>query len=340
MNKVSSLILVCIVCALGLVLLGCNEQKTTDTESFKVKFAHAVNADTPKGKAAEFFAKRVYDLSKGKIKVEIFPNAQLVDDDRIVQELTRNNIQMAAPSFSKLTSIAKDFNVWDIPFLFRNVDHVHKVMDGEIGQMLKNTISQKGLVALDYWDCGFKQFSSSKQAILLPDDIKGQKVRIMNSKVLEEQISNFGGTPVVINFAESYQALLQKMADAAENPLTNFYASKLYEVQDSITLSNHGYLGYLVIVSDGFWRTLPDDLKTIFEQALNETKEFERKQSEKEEKKLLTQLLAQSKANKGIKVITLKTNEQAIWKQSMGSLYPQFYNIVDKGLVEQIQGIK
>ena len=329
MNKMLALILGCII---GFGFLGCSEDKTQ--ESYKVKFAHVVSNNTPKGKAADFFAKRVNELSGAKIKVEVFPSAQLVDDDKVFQELTRNNIQMAAPSFSKFTPIAKEFNIWDIPFLFRDTNHLHKVMDGEVGQILKDVISQRGIIALDYWDAGFKQFSTNKKPIIVPEDAKGQKMRIMSSKVLEEQTKAIGAIPQVLPFGEVYSALSTGVVDAAENPLSNFYNSKFYEVQSSVTLSNHGYLGYLVVVSDKFWKELPDDLKEIFKQALHEATEFEREESAKEEK-LFLKKLEKDDATK-TQIITLNDEQKALWKETMQTIYPKFYNIVGQDLIEKI----
>ena len=325
-----------LACAVSLGFLGCGEGGSADKaqEVYKVKFAHVVSANTPKGQAADFFAKRVDELSNGKIKVEVFPSAQLVDDDKVFQELTRNNVQMAAPSFSKFTPIAKEFNVWDIPFLFRDVDHLHKVMDSEVGQILKDVVSQKGIVALDYWDAGFKQFSTNKKPIVLPEDAKGQKMRIMSSKVLEEQTKAIGAIPQVLPFSDVPSALSTGVVDAAENPLSNFYNSQFYLYQKSLTLSNHGYLGYLVVVSDGFWKQLPDDLKEIFKQALHEATEFERKESEKEEKVLLEKLKKDDTSK--TEIITLTPEQVSVWKETMQAIYPKFYDIVSQDLIEKI----
>ena len=332
MKKLSILAL---ISAISLGFIGCGEsEKQAKQDVYKVKFAHVVSANTPKGQAADFFAKRVEELSNGKIKVEVFPSAQLVDDDKVFQELTRNNVQMAAPSFSKFTPIAKEFNIWDVPFLFRDTEHLHKVMDGEVGQILKDIISKRGIVALDYWDAGFKQFSTNKKPIVLPEDAKGQKMRIMSSKVLEEQTKAIGAIPQVLPFGEVYSALSTGVVDAAENPLSNLYNSKFYEVQSSVTLSNHGYLGYLVVVSDGFWKQLPDDLKDIFTQALHEATEFERIESEKEEK-ILLEKLKKDDATK-TQIFTLTDEQIATWKENMQAIYPKFYNIVGQDLIEKV----
>ena len=181
---------------------------------------------------------------------------------------------MAAPSFSKFTPIVKEFNLWDVPFIFRDSEHLHKVMDGEVGDILKEKIAQKGFIALDYWDAGFKHFSSNKKPIIVPEDAKGQKLRIQTSKVLEEQIKAMGANPQVINFGEVYSALQTGVVDGTENPLSNFYNSKFYEVQKSLTLSSHGYLGYLVVMSEKFWRELPSDLQEVVKLLLDFVKYF------------------------------------------------------------------
>lgn len=334
MRKILGLTLGCLA---TLSLIGCGDgEKSKSQDVYKVKFAHVVSMNTPKGQAADFFAKRVDELSGGKIKVEVFPSAQLVDDDKVFQELARNNVQMAAPSFSKFTPIIKEFNVWDVPFIFRDTEHLHNVMDGEAGEILKDLLSKskKGVVALDYWDAGFKQFSTNKKPIILPEDAKGQKMRIMSSRVLEEQTRAIGAIPQVLPFGEVYSALSTGVVDAAENPLSNLYNSKFYEVQDSITISNHGYLGYLVVVSEGFWKSLPDDLKDIFKQALHEATRFERAESAKEEQ-ILLEKLQKDDATK-TQIFFLDDEQKAQWQEKMKTIYPKFYDIVGKEIIDKI----
>ncbi|WP_297813576.1 DctP family TRAP transporter solute-binding subunit [uncultured Helicobacter sp.] len=327
-------------------LMGCggedkNANATAKEDSnkvYEVKFAHVVSANTPKGKAADFFAKRVEELTEGKIKVHVFPSAQLVDDDKVFQELKRNNVQLAAPSFSKFTPFAKEFNLWDVPFIFRDTDHLHKVMDGEVGKILKDVISSKGYIALDYWDAGFKQFSTNKKPIIQPSDAEGQKMRIMSSKVLEEQTKAIKAIPQVLPFGEVYSALQTGVVDAAENPLSNLYNSKFYEVQNSITISNHGYLGYLVVASEKFWNELPKDLQDKFMTAMREATIFEREESAKEEQMLLNKLKADDKTNTTI--YELDDNQKKQWQDVMIAIYPKFYNLVGKDLIEKTLNTK
>ncbi|RAX56686.1 C4-dicarboxylate ABC transporter [Helicobacter monodelphidis] len=302
---------------------------------YVVKFAHVVSSGTPKGKAADLFAKRAGELSNGRLKVEVFPSAQLVDDDKVFMELKRNNVQMAAPSFSKFTPLVKEFNLWDIPFIFRDNDHLHQVMDGEVGQILKDKLMAKGFVALEYWDAGFKQFSTNKKPILLPEDARGQKMRIMSSKILEEQTKAISANPQVINFGEVYSALQTGVVDSAENPLSNLYNSKFYEVQSSITLSNHGYLGYLVVVSEAFWKELPEDLKEVFNQAMSEATKFEREESLKDEEVLLQNLRDYAAKTNKLTIYELSAEQKQQWQDAMRTIYPKFYDIVGEDLIQK-----
>ena len=320
-------------------LVGCGggnkESAASDDPNkvYEVKFAHVVSANTPKGRAADFFAKRVNEMTDGRIVVHVFPSAQLVDDDKVFQELKRNNVQLAAPSFSKFTPLAKEFNVWAIPFIFLDTEHLHKVMDGEVGQILKDVITAKGYVALDYWDAGFKQFSTNKKPIVLPSDVEGQKMRIMSSKVLEEQTKAVKGIPQVLPFGEVYSALQTGVVDAAENPLSNLYNSKFYEVQSSITMSNHGYLGYLVVASEKFWNELPKDLQEKFVAAMKEATAYEREESAKEEAMLLDKLKADDKT--GTQIFELTEDQKQQWKDVMVAIYPKFYDLVSQELIEK-----
>ncbi|MGP1450402.1 MAG: DctP family TRAP transporter solute-binding subunit [Wolinella sp.] len=304
-------------------------------KTYTIKFAHVVAPATPKGKAADFFAKRAEEITNGQVKVQVFPSAQLYDDDRVFMAMKMGNVQMAAPSFSKFTPLAPEFQLFDLPFIFRDTAHLHKVLDGEVGDTIKKKIEDKGYVALEYWDAGFKQFSSSKKPLLAPADAKGQKFRIMSSKVLEEQTKAAGGNPQVLPFSEVYSALQQGVVDAAENPLANFYNSKFHEVQSSLTISDHGYLGYLVVVSDKFWKSLPADLQAKVKQAMKEATEFERKESAEDEGRLLAKIEEYAKASGKLAINKLTSEQKAEWQKVMGAIYPNFYNTIGKDLIDK-----
>lgn len=309
-------------------------------KTYTIKFSHVVASSTPKGKAADFFAKRVEELSNGAIKVQVFPSAQLMNDDRVFGGLKLNNVQMAAPSLSKFTPVVPQFQLFDLPFIFRDLNHVRATADGEVGQILKDLIQKKGFVALDYWDAGLKDFSSSTTPIIKPEDAKGHKFRIQTSKVLEAQMKAVGANPQILPFSEVYSALQQGVVDATENPLSNFYNSKFYEVQTSLTLSNHGYLGYLVVISEKFWKKLPDNLKEAIKQAVKEATVYEREETDKENAQILAKLQEYAKSSGKLKIYDLSQEDRKKWEDIMQDVYPKFYDTIGKDLIEKTRNTK
>ena len=235
-----------------------------------IKFSHVVAQDTPKGKAAEFFAKKAEELTGGKVKVEVYANSALYKDKEEMEALQLGSVQMLAPSLAKFGPLGvKEFEVFDLPFIFDNRDDLHKVTTGPVGQKLLDKLQKRGITGLAYWDNGFKIFSSNKP-IHQVADYKGQKYRIQSSKVLEAEIRALGGIPQVIAFGETYQALQTGVVDATENPPSNFYTQKMHEVQKHLSLTNHGYLGYAVIVNKKFWDGLPADVRDQLNQAMKQ----------------------------------------------------------------------
>jgi len=233
-----------------------------------IKFSHVVASDTPKGKAAEFFAQKAAELTKGRVKVEVYANSTLYKDKEEVEALQLGAVQMLAPSLAKFGPLgAKEFEVFDLPFIFNGYDDLHKVTNGAVGAQLFTKLEPKGIMGLAYWDNGFKSFSANTP-IHLPADLKGKKLRIQSSKVLEEQIRALGALPQVMAFSEVYQALQTGVVDGTENPISNLYTQKMHEVQKFLTLTEHGYLGYAVIVNKKFWQGLPSDIRAQLEEAM------------------------------------------------------------------------
>jgi len=239
-------------------------------EPISIKFSHVVAVDTPKGQAAEFFKKKVEELTQGKVKIDVYPNSQLYKDKEEMEALQLGAVQMLAPSLAKFGPLgAKEFEVFDLPFIFNNDADLHKVTTGPAGQALFAKLEPKGIKGLAYWDNGFKSFSANTP-IKTPDDLKGKKLRIQSSKVLEEQMRELKAIPQVMAFSEVYQALQTGVVDGTENPISNFYTQKMQEVQKYLTLTNHGYLGYAVIVNKKFWEELPADVRSQLETAMKE----------------------------------------------------------------------
>ena len=301
-----------------------------------LKFSHVVSPNTPKGKAADFFEKRLEELSKGKIDVQVYPNSQLYKDKAVLKALKLDSVQMACPSFSKFTKIVPQLALFDLPFLFRDMDHVHAVEDSAVGQKLKDMVTAKGYVALDYWDNAFKQLSSSKKALIKPEDAKGQKFRIMSSKVLEAQFKAVDANPQVMPFSEVYSALQQHVIDGQENTNSNIYTKKFYEVQKYMSVSNHGYLGYLVVMSKKFWNSLPGDLKKAVKQAMKEATAKEREYAIALDKSQFAKIEEYAKKSGKLEITVLTPEQIAEWKKVMEKIYPKFYDpkLIGKDLIE------
>jgi C4-dicarboxylate-binding protein DctP len=236
-----------------------------------IKFSHVVATDTPKGKAAEYFAKRAGELTKGRVKVEVYPNSQLYKDKEEMEALQLGSVQMLAPSLSKFAPLGvKEFEVFDLPFIFDDYAELHRVANGPIGQGLLKKLESRGIHGLAYWDNGFKVMSANKP-LKTVEDYKGVKMRIQSSKVLDAQMRALGAVPQVMAFSETYQALQTGVVDGTENPPSNLYTQKMHEVQKHLSVTNHGYLGYAVVVNKKFWDGLPSDVRAQLSQAMKES---------------------------------------------------------------------
>lgn len=303
---------------------------------YVMKISHVVNANTPKGIASDYLEKRIEELTNGRIDVQVFPNSQLYGDGEEMKALVMNNVQVIMPSLSKFTSIAPQMQLFDLPFIFRDKAHLYAVMDGEVGAKLKSFIdAKKQMLAFDYWDAGFKHFSSSKQPIVNPEDAKGLKFRIQSSKVLEAQFKAVGGNPQILPFSEVYSALQQGVVDATENPLSNLYTKKFHEVQSSVTLSSHGYLGYLVVMNQQFFNKLPKDLQEHVKTAMKEATELERRETAIEDAKIIDALRKYAKDSGRLEIYELNDEQVANWRRVMETVYPQFYKVIGEDLIKQ-----
>ncbi|NCU66976.1 TRAP transporter substrate-binding protein [Acidovorax sp. 210-6] len=255
-------VLVCALVAFGATV--------AQAQQIVIKFSHVVAQDTPKGKASEFFAKKAAELTGGKVKVEVYANSALYKDKEEMEALQMGSVQMLAPSLAKFGPLGvKEFEVFDLPFIFDDRDALHKVTNGPVGEKLFKKLEARGITGLAYWDNGFKVFSANKPLKSVAD-YKGMKYRIQSSKVIEEQIRALGGIPQVMAFGETYQALQTGVVDGTENPPSNFYTQKMHEVQKHLSLTNHGYLGYAVIVNKKFWDGLPADVRDQLNQAMKQ----------------------------------------------------------------------
>ncbi|TQD35939.1 TRAP transporter substrate-binding protein [Rhodobacter capsulatus] len=256
-------------------------------EPIVIKFSHVVAPDTPKGKGAAKFEELAEKYTNGAVDVEVYPNSQLYKDKEELEALQLGAVQMLAPSLAKFGPLGvQDFEVFDLPYIFKDYEALHKVTQGEAGKMLLSKLEAKGITGLAFWDNGFK-IMSANTPLTTPDDFLGLKMRIQSSKVLEAEMNALGAVPQVMAFSEVYQALQTGVVDGTENPPSNMFTQKMNEVQKHATVSNHGYLGYAVIVNKQFWDGLPADVRTGLEKAMAESTDYANGIAKEENEKAL-----------------------------------------------------
>ena len=297
-----------------------------------IKFSHVVAADTPKGKAAEMFKKLAEERTKGAVKVEVYANSSLYKDKEELEALQLGAVQMLAPSLAKFGPLGvKEFEVFDIPYIFPSKEVLRSVTDGPIGASLLKKLENKGIRGLAYWDNGFKIMSANKP-LKSPADMKGLKMRIQSSKVLDAEMRALGALPQVMAFSEVYQALQTGVVDGTENPPSNMYTQKMHEVQKNATLTNHGYLGYAVIVNKKFWDGLPADTRAQLEGAMNEATRFANAIAQQEN----DDSLAAMKASGKTEFYTPTKEEAEAWRKALLPVHKEVEGRVGADLIQSI----
>ena len=297
-----------------------------------IKFSHVVAPDTPKGMGAEYFAKRAAELSKGKVMVEVYPNSTLYKDKEELEALQLGAVQMIAPSLAKFGLLGvREFEIYDLPYIFDSYAELHKVTQGPIGKGLFRQLEPKGIRGLAYWDNGFKSFSANSP-ILVPQDLKGRKMRIQPSKVLEAQMLALQSIPRVMAFSEVYQALQIGVVDGTENPISNLYTQKMYEVQSHLTMTEHGYLGYAVIVDKKFWEGLPADIRGQLEAAMKDATDYTNRIAKEQNDKDLESVRKSGKTQ-----IHVPTSEQRLaFKKALVPVHQEMASRIGKELLQSV----
>ncbi|MYJ88142.1 MAG: DctP family TRAP transporter solute-binding subunit [Rhodobacteraceae bacterium] len=244
-----------------------------DSGEIVIKFSHVTNTDKhPKGIAATLFQERVNNEMNGVACMEVFPNSTLYNDDVVLEAMLQGDVQFAAPSLSKFEKFTKQFRIFDLPFMFKNIEAVDAFQLSETGAAMKNSMQRRGLVGLEFWHNGLKQFSANKP-LITPDDAKGLKFRVQKSDVLVAQIEALEASAQPMAFSEVYGALQTGVVDGQENTWSNIYGRKFFEVQDGITETNHGIIDYLVVTSVDWWESLDEDVRNQLAQILREVTE-------------------------------------------------------------------
>lgn len=294
-----------------------------------IKFSHVVAEDTPKGIMANAFRDLVAERLEGKVVVEVYPNSQLFGDGKELEALLLGDVHILAPALSKFQKYTPLLQIYDLPFLFKDMAAIDRFQQGPQGRELLNSMKDKGIIGLDYLHNGMKQISSNNP-IRTPEDAKGRKFRIMTSDVLAAQFEAVGAMPMKKPFAEVFILLQTKAIDGQENSWSNIYSQKFFEVQPYITETNHGILDYLVVSSTSFWDGLPADIRPVLEECLKESIAIGNKAAADKDLED-RQTIADSRRTE---IITLTDAERAAWVEAMKPVWKKFEDAVGKENLE------
>ncbi len=302
---------------------------TCDDGEVVIKFSHVTNTDKhPKGIAATLLEKRVNEEMNGKACMEVFPNSTLYNDKKVLEAMLNGDVQMAAPSLSKFEKFTKKYRIFDLPFVFKDIDAVDRFQNSEMGDKLKNSMVRRGLKGLAFWHNGMKQMSANRP-LINPEDAKGLKFRVQASDVLVAQFEQLGANPQKMSFKEVYGGLQTKVIDGQENTWSNIYGKKFFEVQDGITETNHGIIDYLVVTSAEWWDGLPGDVKDQLSTILNEVTEARNGESFK-----VNEANKQKIVDSGSTVRQLTDEQRAAWVNALKPVWKKFEKDIGADVIE------
>ncbi|MGG4169080.1 DctP family TRAP transporter solute-binding subunit [Rossellomorea vietnamensis] len=316
---------------------GFSAEYDDDQEKMKdqivIKVSHVVSENTPKGKAARRFKALVEENTKGKVKVEIFPNGSLYSDISEWNALKNNNVQMIIPATSKVSQYVPEFGVFDLPFAFNSYSQVQQAFEGRIGEILLDKAEKREHVkGVTFWYNGFKQITNNQRPLLAPVDFNRLHFRIMPSEVIKKQYQMMGAAVSDLPFNKTYENLEVGFIDGQENTISNIYSKKLYDHQSYLTVSNHSYLGYVVLMNEEFWNELPEEYQEEINEAMIQTTDWIRRHSIEMNDEQMREL----KRNTDLDIHILLNSEKEEWKKKLAPLYEEYEDVFGEELMGEI----
>jgi C4-dicarboxylate-binding protein DctP len=319
-----------LVCALGVA--GATPTPLPAQAPIVLKFSHVVADETPKGKAALKFKELAHSRTGGRVTVEVYSNSSRFTDSNEIRALQLGAVQMLAPSLSKFGPLGvKEFEAFDLPYIFDSYADLRKVTDGPVGRALLEKLESKGILGLAYWDNGFKVMSANRP-LRNPADFQGLRVRTQSSKVIEAQMRALGATPYPLDFSQAYGALKSGIVDGTENPPSNLYTQRMHEVQKHVTISNHGYLGYAVIVNKKFWDGLPSGIRQQLDGALREATRYANDIAKRENEQAIAAVRHSGKSQ----VYMLSDDERRAWKKALLPVHREMEPLVGAQIIQDM----
>jgi tripartite ATP-independent transporter DctP family solute receptor len=295
-----------LITALGLAFAAHGAALAQDIKPRLIRFGYGLQEQSNQGRAVRLFAEEVEKASGGKMKIRGIGAAALGSDVQMQQALIGGAQEMMVGSTATLVGITKEMAIWDTPFLVNNPKEADALLDGPVGEKVKAKLEEKGLVGLVYWENGFRNLTNNKRAVARLEDLDGIKLRVMQNNVFLESFKTLGANAVPMPFSELFTALETKTVDGQENPYNTILSSKFYEVQKYLTVTNHVYSPWIVLVSKKYWDGLSAAEKKVLADAARKSRDFERKDTREEAAKALAELKA-----KGMQVNELSPAEAA-----------------------------
>jgi len=323
------------------LLGGCSprvidDQQVAKNEKIVIKFSHVVSENTPKGLAAKRFADLVRERTGGYVEVQVFPDSMLYKDGEEFEALKSGAVQMLAPATSKLSTTFPEWQLFDLPFAFPDMTTAHSLMDGPLVQELFTNLQKQKYLGLAMWDSGFKQFTNNIHPLQKPEDFRGLHFRIMSSDILKVQFAQLGAQSSPMPFNDVYQALKNGTVNAEENTISNIYTQKFDHSQNYLTISNHGYLGYVVLTNTDFWKSLPPEVAKILADTLREVTIWERTIALEMDQKQLSELKQEGKMN----ITTLSQGERLQLQEALNPVYDLLAEEIGADLVNRVKKIQ
>ncbi|GEC90522.1 DctP family TRAP transporter solute-binding subunit [Brevibacillus brevis] len=311
---------------------GYDEEQVGLSNQIIIKFSHVIAENTPKGLTIERFSQLVKEKTNGRVEVQVFPNSILHTEKTEMTALQNGEIQMIAPAFSYLSNTIPEWAVLDLPYLFRSQEDVETVFNGEIGQILFDKLEDSDMKGLAFWASGFKQVTANRP-LIMPSDFVGQRLRIIPGNVIEAQFRTLQAIPVGSSFNELYSMLAAGKVDGEENTISNVYTKRLYQVQKHMTISNHSYLGYAVVINKTFWNSLPADIQQAISEAMQEATAYNNQLAVSMNDKQLRLL----QENGGMHIHMQTAEERAAWIEALQPVYDQFAPSIGEPLMVKIR---
>ena len=315
--------------ALALLLAGAAAAQ----QPIVIKFSHVAAPDTPKGQAANEFKRLAEERTKGRVKVEVYPNSMLFKDAEELDALKLGSVQMLAPVPGKFGPAGiPEFEVFDLPYLFSDIEAVHRAYHSPAAAALMKKLDAHGMIGLAFWDNGFRVMSANRP-IHVPADMKGLKMRINSSKVNNAIMKSVGAVPQTMAFSEVYQGLQTGVIDGTEGPLSNLYTQKQYEVQKHVTLTYHTISNYVVVVNKAFWEGLPADIRSTLEGAMRDATALNDKVAEKDEQTAIAGIKQKSE------IYIPTPAEKQLWVKAMLPVQDEMASRVKKETIAAMKAV-